>query len=108
MYYHYYYYYILLLRMSLGYKHSESMATGKDIMKLFLKSCYSIFAKLARYLLRVLSKLYYCSAPLYFRHSFVCKISVHCCHELLPRTGVKICEDDVYNNLSYRPDICLR
>ncbi len=61
---------LLLLLLLLLYKHSESMATGKDIMKLFLKSFYSIFAKLAQYLLRVLSKLYYCSAPLYFRHSF--------------------------------------
>ncbi len=64
------YYVLPLLLLLLLYKHSESMATGKDIMKLFLKSCYSIFAKFAQYLLRVLSKLYYCSAPLYFRHSF--------------------------------------
>jgi len=39
---------LLLLLLLLLYKHSESMATGKDIMKLFLKSCYSIFAKLAQ------------------------------------------------------------
>lgn len=42
------YYVLPLPLLLLLYKHSESMATGKDIMKLFLKSCYSIFAKLAQ------------------------------------------------------------